>query len=71
MTIAHRIDTIIDNYWVIVMHEGRAMEQGRPRDLLVVNDKDAKVKNQDGASAKLVLANGDDQAQEILKKATQ
>ena len=68
ITIAHRIDTIIDNDWVIVMHEGKAIEQGRPRDLLVIDERDTKVTNLDGAFAKLVLANGEEKAQYIFEK---
>eukprot|EP00050_Salpingoeca_kvevrii_P018614 m.76343 g.76343 ORF g.76343 m.76343 type:complete len:382 (+) comp8108_c0_seq4:3357-4502(+) len=34
LTIAHRVETIIDSDLVILMHQGRVLEHGRPDDLL-------------------------------------
>ena len=66
ITIAHRIDTIIDNDWVIVMQDGRAVEQGRPVDLLLSDPEDNWVSNSGGAFARLVWANGESKARELL-----
>lgn len=34
LTIAHRLETIIESDWVIVMKEGTISEQGHPHHLL-------------------------------------
>ena len=49
LTVAHRLNTIMDNDFVLVMHQGRAAEFGAPCDLL---DK------KDGLFSELVKATG-------------
>eukprot|EP00977_Amphora_coffeiformis_P015196 scaffold4442_cov125-Amphora_coffeaeformis.AAC.27 len=38
LTVAHRLNTIMDNDFVLVMHHGRAAEFGAPCDLLLAKD---------------------------------
>ena len=37
MQIAHRLDTILDCDWAVVMDQGRIVEQGQPQQLLARN----------------------------------
>ena len=69
ITIAHRIETIIDNDFVIVMKHGRAVEKGTPRELLSKQPRDDRITNVEGEFAKLVLANGETKAQLLFEKA--
>ena len=69
ITIAHRIETIIDNDLIIVMKNGRAVEKGTPRELLIKQPGDKRITNVEGEFAKLVLANGESKAQILFEKA--
>ena len=69
ITIAHRIETIIDNDLVIVMKNARVVEKGTPRELLVKDPRDNRITNVEGEFARLVLANGDTKAQLLFEKA--
>ena len=69
ITIAHRLNTIIDSDLVIVMDEGKVSSMGRPYDLLVENNGDTKITRIDSEFAKLVLATGPKTSAELLKSA--
>ena len=43
ITIAHRLDTVIDSDKVIVMGEGHLLEEGIPFELLADNEQDVKI----------------------------
>lgn len=60
LTIAHRLRTIIDYDTILVMDDGRAVEFGRPKDLL----KDAK-----SALSRLVDSTGEENAAELRRMA--
>lgn len=57
LTIAHRLATVIDFDLVVVMHRGRAVEVGRPHDLLTDHP--------DGLFSKLVQQGGEESALEL------
>lgn len=42
ITIAHRLDTIIDNDYIVVLDDGKVVEYGSPKDLLSKNDSSFK-----------------------------
>ena len=56
LTIAHRLHTIMDNDFVLVMHDGKAAEFGSPRDLL---------QRKDGLFSELVDATGAESAKAL------
>ncbi|XP_053679919.1 ATP-binding cassette sub-family C member 4-like [Anopheles nili] len=58
LTIAHRLNTIMDYDRVLVMSEGTTVEFGRPVELLA---------KEDGAFRDIVLATGRDEAENLLK----
>ena len=53
ITIAHRLDTVIDSDKVIVMGEGRLLEEGSPFELLTERETDTEI-TRDGAFAQIV-----------------
>lgn len=54
LTIAHRLATIIDSNWIIVMRDGEIVEQGAPLELLTVNVNDTQITNQSGIFAEMI-----------------
>ncbi|EAA01218.5 AGAP001777-PA [Anopheles gambiae str. PEST] len=58
LTIAHRLNTIMDYDRVLVMSDGTAVEFGRPAELLA---------REDGAFRSIVLATGRDEADSLMK----
>ena len=62
LTIAHRLDTIINYDKIIVLDKGKVVEQGVPGDLLMM-DKDK------GEFRSIVEENGESYRAEMLKKA--
>lgn len=60
LTIAHRLETIIDSDWVIVMHEGAVSEQGYPHNLL---------SNPDSGFSKMAAANGNGHKSSLAERA--
>lgn len=60
ISIAHRLDTIIDNDHVLVLGSGKVLEFGSPSELLSLN----------GHFASLVNETGHDMAESLKKKAT-
>ncbi|XP_053667657.1 ATP-binding cassette sub-family C member 4-like [Anopheles marshallii] len=58
LTIAHRLNTIMDYDRVLVMSEGTSVEFGRPVELL---------ERTDGAFRSIVLATGRDEAENLIK----
>lgn len=43
VTIAHRLDTVIDSDMVIMMEKGRCVEMGAPFSLLVKHEEDVSI----------------------------
>ena len=66
ITIAHRLNTIIDSDLVIVMDKGRVQECGSPYELLVERPGDNRITNHSSHFAKLVMATGEDNARELF-----
>jgi ATP-binding cassette subfamily C (CFTR/MRP) protein 4 len=66
ITIAHRINTVIDADMIIVMADGRCVESGSPLSLLTINPTDTTITNKDGEFAQMVLATGDDNADALF-----
>ena len=60
ITIAHRLTTIADYDWIVVMDKGRVREQGSPGGLLRKNGMFAEMVRQTGEQAKIIVekANG-------------
>ena len=68
ITIAHRLNTIIDSDIVIVMDKGCLKEVGRPYDLLVENQGDAEITKRGSTTfAELILATGEKTSKELFK----
>ena len=57
LTIAHRLDTIIDADHIIVMDSGRCVESGSPLDLLAVDHEDSTI-TRSSRFAQMVLDTG-------------
>lgn len=56
LTIAHRINTIIDYDKILVLDKGLQVEYDHPFKLLVKNDTDEEISNEDGYFAQLIQA---------------
>jgi ABC-type multidrug transport system fused ATPase/permease subunit len=59
ISVAHRLDTIIDNDLILVLGNGEVLEYGNPRDLI----------EQDGHFTKMVDETGEEMASYLRKKA--
>ncbi|CAD8177671.1 unnamed protein product [Paramecium octaurelia] len=57
-TIAHRLNTIADYDKVLVLEDGKVLEEGHPYELLVQNPKVSTYINSDSAFSKMVLQTG-------------
>ena len=59
LIIAHRLRTVIESDWIIVMDQGTSKEAGRPKDL---------VKSKDSAFLKLINSTGPEESRYLLSK---
>ena len=59
LIIAHRLRTIIESGWIVVMDQGCTKEEGTPREL---------VKNEDSALLKMIMHTGPEESQYLLSK---
>ena len=59
ITIAHRLRTVIESDWIVVIDEGYAKEEGNPREL---------VKNENSLLMKMVAHTGHDESHYLLSK---
>ena len=55
ITIAHRLATIADYDWILVMDKGRVMEQGTPAELLRKDGMFAEMVKQTGEQATVIV----------------
>ncbi|CAD8162932.1 unnamed protein product [Paramecium octaurelia] len=65
LTIAHRLNTIADYDRVLVLEDGKVLEQGHPYELLVQNPKISTYINSDSTFAKMVLQTGSKNSSQI------
>ncbi|CAD8161834.1 unnamed protein product [Paramecium octaurelia] len=68
-TIAHRLNTIADYDKVLVLEDGKVLEEGHPYELLVQNPKVSTYINSDSAFAKMVLQTGHKNSSQIYATA--
>ncbi|CAD8100101.1 unnamed protein product [Paramecium sonneborni] len=68
-TIAHRLNTIADYDKVLVLEDGKVLEEGHPYELLVQNPKISTYINSDSAFAKMVLQTGHKNSSQIYAMA--
>ena len=59
LVIAHRLRTVIDSDWIVVIDQGYATEEGKPRDL---------VKNKDSTLLKMIMHTGLEESNFLLSK---
>ena len=55
ITIAHRLTTIADYDWIVVMDKGKVREQGSPSELLRKNGMFAEMVRKTGEQAKIIV----------------
>jgi len=60
LSVAHRLDTVIDNDYILVLGGGKVLEYGKPADLL---------RQSNGAFASMVNDTGESMAQELQRRA--
>ena len=60
IAVAHRLDTVIDNDYILVLGQGKVLEFGPPSDLL---------RNKDGAFSTMVEDTGEMTAKELRQRA--
>ena len=61
LIIAHRLRTVIESDWIIVIDQGCTKEQGPPKEL---------VKNQESLLLKMIMHTGPEESQYLLSKLT-
>ena len=59
LVIAHRLRTVVDSDWIVVMDEGTSKEEGNPREL---------VKREDSLFAKMIMFTGPEESKYLLNK---
>lgn len=65
IAIAHRLDTVIDSDYIIVLGGGKVLEFGTPAELLSVNEEG----NRDGVFANMVKDTGEAMCKELTQRA--
>jgi len=69
LIIAHRLATVIDCDRILVMKDGKGCEFDHPYRLLVEKEGDTRVTKRGGEFAKMVMANGDENARDLFGRA--